>query len=127
MWSLMAAPLFFSGDMSRLDPFTLNILCNSEVIDIDQDALGKEARVVRKNAAEFILAKPLEEGGLAVGLFNLTPNKKALTVSWSDLGLRAPERVRDVWRQKDVGVQVDGITSAINPHGVALFRLMPAP
>ncbi len=39
MWSLMASPLIFSGDMDRLDPFQLNILCNYEVIDINQDVL----------------------------------------------------------------------------------------
>ena len=33
MWCLMAAPLIFSGDMAKLDEFTLNVLCNAEVID----------------------------------------------------------------------------------------------
>ena len=37
MWSLMAAPLIYSGDMSKLDEFTLNILCNTEVIEVNQD------------------------------------------------------------------------------------------
>jgi len=40
MWSLMAAPLFFFGDMTKLDALTLNVLCNTEVIDIDQDSPG---------------------------------------------------------------------------------------
>ena len=44
MWVLMAAPLFYSGDITRLDPFTLNVLCNAEVIAVDQDALGVEGR-----------------------------------------------------------------------------------
>jgi alpha-galactosidase len=41
LWALMAAPLIFSGDMNHLDEFTLNVLCNAEVIAIDQDSLGK--------------------------------------------------------------------------------------
>jgi alpha-galactosidase len=44
MWCLMASPLFFSGDMSRLDDFTLNVLCNAEVIEVDQDVLGDRPR-----------------------------------------------------------------------------------
>ena len=59
-WALMAAPLIFSGDMRHLDPFTLNVLCNSEVIAIDQDALGKQGDVTRKTGEEFVLEKPLE-------------------------------------------------------------------
>ena len=47
MWALMASPLFFGGDMGALDDFTLGILNNSEVIDVDQDALGWQGRVVR--------------------------------------------------------------------------------
>ncbi len=57
MWALMASPLFFGGDMAQLDDFTLGILCNSEVIDVDQDALGWQGRVVRQSADEFILEK----------------------------------------------------------------------
>ena len=55
MWSLMAAPLLFSGDMTMLDKFTLNVLCNAEIIDVDQDSLGKQAEIVRKTDEELIL------------------------------------------------------------------------
>jgi hypothetical protein len=35
LWCLSAAPLFYSGDMGKLDAFTLNVLCNPEVIEIE--------------------------------------------------------------------------------------------
>jgi len=54
MWSLMAAPLFFAGDMNQLDEFTLNVLCNAEVIGVDQDPLGWQARVIRHNDLSLI-------------------------------------------------------------------------
>jgi alpha-galactosidase len=123
MWSLMASPLFYSGVMTRLDPLTLSILCNSEVIDIDQDVLGKQAKIVRHTSQEFVLAKPLEGDALAVGLFNLTGTKAKLTVSWQELGLKGRCRVRDVWRQKDIGDQGDQLSTEVNPHGVAFIRL----
>ncbi len=87
MWSLMAAPLFFSGEMTKLDEFTLNVLCNSEVIDIDQDPLGNQARIVRKTAEEFVLAKPLNDGSVAVGLFNLSAAPRTISVTWKDVGM----------------------------------------
>jgi len=77
MWSLMAAPLFFAGDMNQLDEFTLNVLCNAEVIGVDQDPLGWQARVIRHNDSEFVLAKPLEDGSVAVGLFNLGERRRS--------------------------------------------------
>ena len=46
LWCLLAAPLIFSGDITRLDDFTLSLLTNDEVIDVDQDPLGKPGRRV---------------------------------------------------------------------------------
>ena len=124
MWSLMAAPLFFSGEMPRLDAFALNILCNSEVIDIDQDVLGKQAAIVRHTDHDFVLAKSLEDGALAVGLFNLdTATARLATVSWTELGLEGRYRVRDVWRQKDIGKFKDSFHSQVPAHDVVLVRL----
>jgi alpha-galactosidase len=123
MWSLMAAPLFYSGDMTRLDAFTLNVLCNSEVLDIDQDTLGKQAVIVRQSDNDFILSKPLEDGALAVGLFNLAETDTKLSVKWDELGLKGRIHVRDVWRQKDIGDANDEFSADVGPHGVALVRL----
>ena len=126
MWCLMAAPLIFSGDMTRLEAFTLNILCNVEVIEVDQDLLGTQARVVRKTDEELILAKKMADGAPALGLFNLAEVEQRITVTWPELGLNAPRIIRDLWRQKDLG-EFDGAFSAKIPrHGVALVRLRPA-
>ena len=127
MWSLMAAPLIFSGDMARLDPFTLNILCNHEVIDVDQDPLGRQARIVRQSPAELVLAKELEDGSMAVGLFNFGRGTARLKVSWAELGLKGGQRVRDLWRQADTGVFAAGTEVDVPRFGAAMYRLRPAP
>jgi alpha-galactosidase len=123
LWSLMAAPLFFSGDMEKLDEFTLNVLCNAEVIEINQDTLGRQAKVVRKTDTELVLAKPLEDGGMAVGLFNLSRQSRQLSATWEELKLAGKKKVRDVWRQKELGTAAGRLTAVVPPHGVALFRL----
>lgn len=126
MWCLMAAPLIFSGDMTKLDPFTLNILCNAEVIEIDQDPLGKQARIVSQTSTSLVLAKPLEDGSLAVGLFNLGPVPATVSVDLAALNLKGRQRARDLWRQKDLPAPVEGSYSADLPrHGVSLIRLWP--
>jgi alpha-galactosidase len=126
LWSLMAAPLFYSGDVTQLDEFTLNVLCNAEVIDVDQDPLGKQARVLRgPDGPELVLAKPLEDGSLAVGLFALGDAPAAVTVSWDELGITGPQHVRDLWRQRDLGVYHRRYEADVPRHGVALVRLSP--
>jgi alpha-galactosidase len=123
MWSLMAAPLFFAGDMASLDDFTLGILCNSEVIDVDQDALGWQGRVVRHSADEFILEKPLEDGSVAVGLFNLSDGSRKITASLTDLGLNGNWKARDLWRQKELGAVPGEFSAEVPRHGVIMVRL----
>lgn len=125
LWSLMAAPLIFSGDMAKLDPFTLNVLCNAEVIDVNQDPLGKQARIARQSATELLLCKPLEDGALAVGLFNLAEQPAHLSTSLPELGLSGTRRVRDLWRQKELAATSDRLSVDLPAHGVALLRLSP--
>ncbi len=123
MWSLMAAPLFFSGDMGKLDEFTLNVLCNTEVIDVNQDPLGRQARIVRQTEDEFVLAKPLEGGPLAVGLFNLSEGERRITVTWEELEIQGGRVVRDLWRQRNAGQADTEYAATVPPHGVFLVHL----
>jgi alpha-galactosidase len=127
LWCLMASPLIFSGDMARLDPFTLNVLCNAELIDVDQDPLGKQARIVRRTAGELVLSKPLEDGSTVVGLFNLGPEPARLSVSWPELGLSGPQRVRDLWRQRNLSDARESYESQVPRHGVSVVRLDKSP
>jgi alpha-galactosidase len=125
MWVLMAAPLFYSGDITRLDPFTLNVLNNAEVIAVGQDPLGRQGRIVRRTEDEFVLAKPMEDGSLAVGLFNLSELPREIAVSAADLGVGGVQRVRDLWRWKDVGTIEDRYATTVARHGVMLVRMWP--
>ena len=125
MWCLMASPLVFAGDMGRMDPFTLGLLCNPEVNDLDLDPLGRQAAIIRLTESELILLKPLEDGSRAVGLFNLRPRPATVAVSWKNLCLPEPLRLRDPWRQQDLPVPAGDCSAKLPGHGVALFRVWP--
>ena len=103
------------------------MLNNAEVIAVDQDALGRQAQVVRKTDDEFVLAKPMEDGSIAVGLFNLSEAARDITVTAADLGVSGRQRVRDLWRWKDVGTIADELTAKVARHGVMLVRMRPVP
>lgn len=123
LWSLMAAPLFFSGDMSLLDEFTLNVLCNPEVIAIDQDPLGKCGLVKTLGNDCFLMVKDLADGTKAVGIFNHGKQKTEVVASWKDLQIQGKKLVRDVWRQKDLGIYADQFIATIEPQGVVLIKI----
>ncbi|MBX3738769.1 MAG: NPCBM/NEW2 domain-containing protein [Candidatus Didemnitutus sp.] len=123
LWSLMAAPLFYSGDLTALDEFTLNVLCNREVIAIDQDPLGECARVVKVDEECFLMVKLLEDGSHAVGLCNGSEIPQRLAARWTELGFAGAQLVRDVWRQKDLGPFATEFAAEVPRHGVVLIRV----
>lgn len=143
LWSLLAAPLLIGCDMERVDAFTLSLLTNDEVLDIDQDVLGKQAVRVAGPAFTIppagaapadnpggngiVYARPLADGSLAVGLFNVGPNEEKVTITWKDLGVDGQRIVRDVWRQKDLGAFAGEFSATVAAHGVVLVKVRAAP
>ena len=125
LWSLMAAPLIFSGDMAKLDAFTLNVLCNAEAIAVDQDPLGRQAKILRQTRDELVLVKELADGSKAVGLFNLASHSRKISVVWNDLGISGNQLVRDLWRQKEIGFFNGKFEPEVPRHGVSLVRVQP--
>jgi alpha-galactosidase len=98
-------------------------------IDLAGQAERFQARVgvddnaqVAKASLEFAVYgddQPLFRSGLG----NLNKRPGTLTVTWKDLGIAKPQRLRDLWRQQDVSVSANGCTAKLPGHGVALFRI----
>jgi alpha-galactosidase len=131
LWCLQAAPLLIGCDLTQLDAFTLGLLTNDEVIDVDQDPLGQAAHFVHPTAAGQtpigIWARPLEDGSMAVGLLNFGTLPATGSVNWNDLHLTGSYLVRDLWRHKDLGTFEQKFESQeIPPHGVILVRISKA-
>jgi alpha-galactosidase len=135
LWSLLASPLLIGCDLSQLDPFTLNLLTNDEVLAINQDELGRQAIRIRKEDGIEIWSKPLADGSFALGFFYTgeqspvdafswgeEPAKRSISINCKDLGITEAFTVRDLWRQKDLG-QFREFTAEVPFHGVVLVKL----
>jgi len=122
LWCLLSAPLFYSGDLSKLNEFTLNILCNTEVIAVNQDPLGKPAVVINRTEDTFVMVKELEDGHKAIGLFNKGKTPAVINISWSEIGMGQDRlNVRDIWNQKDLGGYKKGYTISVPPRDVVFI------
>jgi alpha-galactosidase len=123
LWSLLSSPLLIGCDMGHLDEFTLNLLTNDEVLAIDQDALGREARQAIKNDNYQIWIKELADGGRAVGILNTSDKYQTITLNRNENGLSGLTKIRDVWQQKYLIVNGTEYKTKVAPHGVMLVRL----
>ena len=139
LWSIQSAPLLIGCDMSDIDEFTLNLLTNDEVIAVDQDPLVFPSQKIMTDNGQ-IWFKYLEDGSLAVGFFNNDPyailwNKKdgekiqkvkyKMTLRFSDLNLKGKFQVRDLWRQKNLGVYENEFSTEVAYHGVTFVKITP--
>jgi alpha-galactosidase len=129
LWSLFSAPLLIGCDMEKLDDFTYNLLTNDEVMEINQDPLGKQAVCVQTIGDLRIYVKELEDGSRAVGFCNF--GLDVVTISYKDfdkLGINGRFKVRDLWRQKDISnieTQTGQLILKIPVHGVVLYKFSP--
>ena len=123
LWALLSSPLLIGCDMTQLDKFTYNLLTNDEVLDINQDVLGKPAGRVMQSGDLEIWSRQLEDGSRAVGLFNRGMFAGKIQMKWSDLGISGKQTLRDVWKQQDIGVFEGSFTADIPSHGVKLLKV----
>ncbi|HMF74874.1 MAG TPA: glycoside hydrolase family 27 protein [Bryobacteraceae bacterium] len=126
LWSLLAAPLLAGNDLRSVPPGVMEILTNKEVIAIDQDRLGKQARRVSKDGDNEVWARPLSDGSYAIGLFNRGTASAKVAVRWKDAGFSGAGAVRDLWAHANLGSSVDTYSADVAPHGVVLLKVRKA-
>ncbi len=129
LWCLLSSPLLLGCDIAQMDDFTIGLLTNDEVLALDYDPLGKQATQISNDGNRVVYAKTLEDGSTAVGLFNRSDAESTVSVNWGPWGSLASAyggkyRVRDLWRQKDLGEFNGRFSAKVAPHGVVLVRLM---
>ena len=122
----VAAPLLLGCDLDYLDPFTLGLITNDEVLAIDQDELCKPAVCLSPEGSLKVYVKQLADGTKAVGLFNTGDKPATVSLDWKQAGLYGKQNLRDLWRQKDLGIFEGNYTAEIPFHGVLLLKVTPA-
>ena len=112
--------------MEKLDDFTLNLLTNDEVIEVNQDPLGKQATCLQTIGDLRIYVKELEDGSRAVGFCNFGLEEVDMAYAdFAKLGLNGQFVVRDLWRQKDISglnTQSEKLSIKVPVHGVLLYK-----
>jgi hypothetical protein len=125
LWALAPSPLMLGMNLPDNDAWTTAILTNPEVLAVDQDVLGKQARrMTADGSVAEMWVKPLVNGSLAVGFFNRTEKTAAVDYRWHYLGYSGAPHVRDLWLRKDLGRQ-QNFTAELPPHGCVFLVVFP--
>jgi alpha-galactosidase len=125
-WAMLAAPLLAGNNLTRMTDDVLAILTNREVIAIDQDSLGRPARVLYQEGPVQIWSRPLADGSVAFAIFNIGTDRASMggvRLPLREAGFTKGASARDVWAHHDLGVIQDVAPITVPSHGVMLLKL----
>ena len=105
MWCMFASPLAMSHDILNENAATRRILLNKEIIAINQDALGKAARLVQRIGECRVYHRQLTNNRQAIAIMNPSDKVQRISLPLSFLGKSAKYDFRDVWEHKNTSVK----------------------
>src|SRR3989454_8050205 len=123
LWAILAAPLLAGNDLRSMSPETKELLMNSEILAVDQDAKGVQGRRVWQEGPLEIWVKPLADGSQAVGLFNRSESATKMTLDFKSIGAPASAKLRDLLDHKDLGTIQNSYSTDVPTHGVVLVKV----
>ena len=125
LWSIARSPLIMGGDLRALDPATLALLTNREVIAVDQ--ASEDGRQLFRDGDRIAwTARDPANGDRYLALFNVGEAADRVAVPLDTLGLAGRAAVRDLWSQAPLGSAESRFAATLPPHGAGLYRLSPA-
>ncbi|RYX82908.1 glycoside hydrolase family 27 protein [bacterium] len=126
-WAIAPGPLFLGSNLPENDDWTLSLMTNKEVLDVNQDVGARQAKraMYSKAKGHEAWVKPLADGTKALAIFNRSNQDGPVSVSLDDCGLPGKYQARNLWQHTDLGTMEDTISPTIPKHGSLLLQLTP--
>lgn len=126
MWCIMSSPLLIGCDMTTISKEALDLMTNKELIALNQDSLGLQAYVVKKEAGAYLLVKDVEKlygKNRAIAIYNPTDAEVEFEVDFLTLDLGGRVLARDLFEKKDEGTFVGSMSVKVPAHGTRIYKL----
>lgn len=120
LWAVFRSPLFFGGELRLTDNYTLSLVTNPEVINVNQNS---EKPLFVYNKGGIAVWQTKIENCTAVAVFNLSDEEKHYKLSFSDLGIENVRAVRDLWARKDIPKCENDVAVSLKPHSSEFFEI----
>ena len=129
LWCMFRSPLMLGAELTKLDPWTLSLLQNRELLKLQQENFCSRQVLRSRKACVWASVHP-ETGECYVALFNLSDETAAVSVSLDECAAMFPEgqfpesavHGREVWTGAEYDFKAI-IQGTVAPHGTLLFRI----
>jgi alpha-galactosidase len=130
MWSILCSPLMIGCDVRSMSPEVAALLMNPEVLTVNQDSLGQQARRIIQQGDLEIWRKRMADGSLVLALLNRGSIGREFAFKAGEVGLldNHPGLIRDLWQQEDISEVKPGLPFLLDnfmvaPHDTALIKI----
>lgn len=125
LWSIAQSPLMFGGDLPTSDEYSLSLVTNEEVLEVNQR--GRRGYPFWQSGDRVAwVAEGARPGEKYLGVFNAGERAGTIRVDWGALKMPAKCEVRDLWTKQDLGTIEGGHGFQLAPHASGLYRLKAA-
>ena len=122
LWCVSRAPMMFGGELRDNDPWTLSLITNRRVLEIQRSSRDNRQLWRRGDAVAWTARG--ERGQTYLALFNLGETGATCSASYSELGISSAVHVEDLWSGEVLPPGPDALSATVPPHGVRVFELM---
>lgn len=136
-WAIFGSPLMIGCDIRKLDDEAYKILTNRDVLAINQDGRGAQPYVANNEWMKInhgntpVVARMMENGDVAVALFNMNDNDAVCNFRGDQIGLPPVTKVRlmarDAWSGEEFEIHNYAYVASISAHGCKLLRVKVVP
>ena len=126
MWCIMASPLLIGCDMAKIRPESLKLMCNKDLIALNQDPLHLQAYVAEKQGECFIMVKDilkLRGKERAVAIYNPSDEEQIVTLDPYSIELGGTVKYYDCIAQTDYLIDKNPISVKVPAHGTRVYRV----
>ena len=136
LWAMAKSPLLLGCDLSKISAEDFAIISNKELIDLNQDPKGIQAKcALNCNMGDFlgttvrpqIFVGELKNGDFALSVTNWSDKVVFTKIKVNFEQLKLPQKrykVRDLWGKLNLGeINDEFVIEKIDIHDTAVFRL----
>lgn len=129
-FTIFRSPLMFGGDLPTIDPFTLSLLTNDEVLRMHRESTAVTLLFKDKEQCA-ITSRNEKTGEIYLALFNLSGESRTVSVGLDNIAKAHPtlakdlnsKKITDLWNKTPVKKSGKSISKTLEPHASILVKL----
>ena len=115
LWCMLSAPLLNSCDIRSISKEDLALISDCTLLGINQDALGEQAKIIKKEDGLWFYKKNMADGKVAIAVFNSKDEDGTYSLSLKNLGISPSAIAIATWN-----VAMINTTIAIHAHATQI-------